>query len=63
VFVYGTIKSAISFKGADQSWTKISVGLLLLAFIVAQRVIVVRSQRTRRQGVGVNGSPVRAARE
>jgi ribose/xylose/arabinose/galactoside ABC-type transport system permease subunit len=45
VFVYGTIKSAISFKGADQSWTKISVGLLLLAFIGAQRVIVVRSQR------------------
>lgn len=45
VFVYGSIKSAISFKGADQSWTKIAVGLLLLAFIVAQRVIVVRSQR------------------
>lgn len=47
VLVYGTIKSAISFEGADQAWMQISVGALLLAFIAAQRVIVVRSQHRR----------------
>jgi simple sugar transport system permease protein len=45
VFVYGTIKTAISFMGADQAWTRISVGLLLLLFVVVQRVIVARSER------------------
>ncbi|QNO36946.1 sugar ABC transporter permease YjfF [Protaetiibacter sp. SSC-01] len=45
VLVYGTIKTAISFMGADQSWTRISVGLLLLLFVVVQRVIVARSDR------------------
>jgi simple sugar transport system permease protein len=45
VFVYGTIKTAISFMGADQSWTRISVGLLLLLFVVVQRIIVARSDR------------------
>ena len=47
VLVYGTIKSAISFEGADQAWMQISVGALLLAFVAAQRVIVVRAQRRR----------------
>jgi simple sugar transport system permease protein len=47
VFVYGTIKTAISFMGAEQSWTRIIIGLMLLAFIVVQRVIVVRSERRR----------------
>src|SRR5690606_36868664 len=46
VFVYGTIKTAISFMGADQSWTRISIGLLLLLFVVVQRVLVARSERT-----------------
>ena len=41
----GTIKTAISFMGADQSWTRISVGLLLLLFVVVQRIIVARSDR------------------
>ena len=41
VFVYGTIKTVISFLGAEQSWTRIIIGLLLLLFIVVQRVIVV----------------------
>ena len=45
VFVYGTIKSAISFLGAEQSWTRITIGALLLIFVVAQRVIVTRSSR------------------
>ena len=45
VFVYGTIKTAISFLGAEQSWTRITVGGLLLLFVVVQRVIVARSSR------------------
>jgi simple sugar transport system permease protein len=47
VFVYGTIKTVISFLGAEQSWTRIIVGLLLLLFIVIQRFIVFRSERPR----------------
>ncbi len=45
VFVYGTIKTAISFLGAEQSWTRITIGALLLIFVVVQRVIVARSSR------------------
>src|SRR5690606_6068378 len=45
VFVYGTIKTIISFMGAEQSWMQIIVGILLLVFIVVQRVIVARSER------------------
>jgi simple sugar transport system permease protein len=45
VFVYGTIKTAISFLGAEQSWTRITIGGLLLIFVVIQRVIVARSSR------------------
>lgn len=45
VFVYGTIKTIISFMGAEQSWTHIIVGALLLLFIVVQRAIVARSAR------------------
>jgi len=45
VFVYGTIKTAISFLGAEQSWTRITIGALLLMFVVVQRVIVARSSR------------------
>ncbi len=47
VLVFGTITTVISFQGAEQSWTRIIVGLMLLAFIVVQRVIVVRSERRR----------------
>lgn len=47
VLVYGTIKTMISFQGAEQSWTRIIVGGMLLMFIVVQRVIVVRSERRR----------------
>ena len=46
VFVFGTIKTIISFMGAEQSWTHIIVGALLLLFIVVQRLIVARSERT-----------------
>lgn len=47
VLVYGTIKKLISFMGAEQAWTQIIIGGLLLVFIVVQRVIVARSQRRR----------------
>ncbi|WP_191906687.1 ABC transporter permease subunit [Microbacterium lushaniae] len=43
VFVYGTIKTVISFLGAEQAWTRITIGGLLLIFVVVQRVIVARS--------------------
>jgi len=45
VFVYGTINTVISFMGAEQSWTRIIVGFLLLVFIVVQRAIVARAER------------------
>ena len=45
VFVYGTIKTIISFMGAEQSWMQIIIGALLLLFIVVQRAIVARSDR------------------
>lgn len=45
VFVYGTIKTAISYLGAEQSWTRITIGALLLIFVVVQRAIVARSSR------------------
>ncbi|MFN3865332.1 MAG: ABC transporter permease subunit [Demequina sp.] len=47
VFVFATIKTIISFMGAEQSWTHIIVGALLLLFIVVQRAIVARSERSR----------------
>lgn len=47
VFVFGTIKTVISFMGAEQSWTRIIIGALLLLFIVVQRFIVARSSRQR----------------
>jgi simple sugar transport system permease protein len=47
VFVYGTIKTVISFLGAEQSWTRIIIGGLLLVFVVVQRYIVTRSARRR----------------
>jgi simple sugar transport system permease protein len=47
VFVFGTIKTVISFMGAEQSWTRIIVGLMLLVFIGVQRIIVFRSERRR----------------
>ncbi len=43
VFVYGLIRTIISFSGAEQSWTRITVGVLLLIFVVVQRIIVSRS--------------------
>jgi ribose/xylose/arabinose/galactoside ABC-type transport system permease subunit len=45
VFVYGTINTIINFMGAEQSWTRIIVGLLLLVFILVQRFIVGRTER------------------
>ena len=45
VLVYGVIKVSITFLGADASWTRITIGILLLAFVVVQRVIVARANR------------------
>ncbi len=45
VFVYGVIKTAITYLGADASWERISIGILLLAFVVVQRFIVARANR------------------
>jgi simple sugar transport system permease protein len=47
VLVYGVIKTIINFEGAEQSWTRISVGVLLLAFVVVQRAIVARTTSRR----------------
>ena len=47
VLVFGTIKTVISFMGAEQAWTRIIIGLMLLMFIVVQRAIVVRAERRR----------------
>ncbi len=47
VLVYGVIKQVINFEGAEQAWTKIAVGVLLLAFVVVQRTIVARTTTRR----------------
>lgn len=47
VLVYGTIKTIISFMGAEQAWMQIIVGALLLVFIVVQRAIVARAEPAR----------------
>ncbi len=47
VFVFGTIKTIITFMGAEQSWMQIIIGTLLLLFIVVQRAIVANSERQR----------------
>lgn len=46
VFVFGVIKTIISFMGAEQAWTHIIIGALLLLFIIVQRAIVARSERS-----------------
>lgn len=46
VLTTGIIQSLIMFDGTLNSWwTKIAVGLLLLVFIVLQRVIVIRDEK------------------
>jgi galactofuranose transport system permease protein len=43
VLVLGTIQTFISFDGTLSSWwTKISIGVLLLAFVVVQRLVTRR---------------------
>ena len=48
VFVYGTIKTVISFLGVDKSWIRITIGALLLVSVVVQRLLVARTARTSR---------------
>jgi len=45
VFVYGVIKVLIIYMGADASWERITIGILLLVFVVVQRFIVARANR------------------
>ncbi len=40
---------AITFLGAEQSWTRITIGALLLVFVVVQRVIVALSRSKERR--------------
>jgi ribose/xylose/arabinose/galactoside ABC-type transport system permease subunit len=45
VLVLGTVQTIISFEGTLSSWwTKIVIGVLLLAFIALQRLIVHRQR-------------------
>lgn len=49
VLIFGMIQTAITFQGTLSSWwTKIAVGLLLLVFIVLQRLMSAGSVRTER---------------
>jgi simple sugar transport system permease protein len=46
VLVLGTVQTLISFEGTLSSWwTKIVIGVLLLAFIALQHLIVRRGRR------------------
>ncbi|UOQ50120.1 sugar ABC transporter permease YjfF [Gracilibacillus caseinilyticus] len=46
VLILGVIQTIIVFEGTLSSWwTKIAIGVLLLLFIVLQRVIVLRSEK------------------
>ena len=45
VLVYGLIKTVISFLGVDTSWMRITIGALLLVFVVVQRFLVMRARR------------------
>ena len=47
ILVVVGILTVISFLGADQAWTRIAIGGLLLIFVVVQRFIVARSTRRR----------------
>ena len=45
VLVYGLIQVLIAREGLDSWWTKVFIGLVLLAFVILQRVIVTRRRR------------------
>jgi simple sugar transport system permease protein len=45
VLIYGIIQTAIAFEGTLSSWwTRIAIGLLLLAFILLQKLIEHRAR-------------------
>jgi len=51
VLMLGTIQSLIAYEGSLSAWwTKIAIGLLLLLFIVLQRVIVLRNDKKKEAG-------------
>ncbi|NKX92375.1 sugar ABC transporter permease YjfF [Sanguibacter hominis ATCC BAA-789] len=45
VLVYGLIQVLIAREGLDSWWTKVFIGVVLLGFVILQRVIVTRRQR------------------
>lgn len=44
VLVYGLIQVLIVREGLDSWWTKVFIGLVLLGFVVLQRVIAVKRE-------------------
>jgi len=51
VLMLGTIQSLIAYEGSLSAWwTKIAIGLLLLLFIVLQRIIVLRNDKKKEAG-------------
>ena len=44
VLVYGLIQVLIAREGLDSWWTKVFIGLVLLGFVVLQRVIAVKRE-------------------
>lgn len=42
--VYGLIQVLIAREGLDSWWTKVFIGLVLLGFVVLQRVIAVKRE-------------------
>jgi simple sugar transport system permease protein len=45
VLVYGLIQVLIAREGLDSWWTKVFIGVVLLVFVILQRVIVTRRKR------------------
>ena len=45
VLVYGLIQVLIAREGLDSWWTKVFIGVVLLGFVILQRVIVTRRKR------------------
>jgi galactofuranose transport system permease protein len=39
VLIYGTIQTIINFEGLNSWWTRIAIGVLLLAFILLQKLV------------------------
>ena len=49
VLVYGTLQTIINFEGLNSWWTRIAIGVLLLAFILLQKLVQARVGRRAQQ--------------